>query len=75
MQDTIPKFLAGGFTVGNSRISDNGADVKLGDDTSGRFSVLGNGTSPNIVGGYKDNSVSAGKVGGTIAGGGNVVLA
>ena len=80
MQDTIPKFLAGGFTVGNSRISDNGADVKLGDDTSGRFSVLGNGTSPNIVGGYKDNSVSAGKVGGTIAGGGtssspNVVTA
>jgi len=69
-EDTVPKFLAGGVTVGNSRISDNGADVKLGDDTSGRFSVLGNGTSPNIVGGHKDNSVSAGKVGGTIAGGG-----
>ncbi len=78
--DNIPKFLAGGVTVGDSRISDNGTDTKLGDDASGRFSVLGNGISPNIVGGYKDNSVSAGGVGGTIAGGGvlsapNVVTA
>jgi hypothetical protein len=44
-------------------------DVTI-DVTGGGLNVLANGTSPNIVGGYGGNTVTAGAFGGTIAGGG-----
>jgi hypothetical protein len=75
-QDALPKFLPGGATLGNSRIVDNGASIALGDDATGRFTLLGNSGSPSLVAGLKDNSaigpLGASPIGETIAGGGQV---
>src|SRR5262249_50298552 len=73
-QDALAKFLPGGVTVGSSRVLDNGTTVTLGDDTLGRFSLIGSASSPSTVAGFKDNSATgpAGgpPIGETIAGGG-----
>jgi trimeric autotransporter adhesin len=70
-QDALPKFLAGGVTVGNSRIFDNGTDIKLGGDAFGQFSILGGlGLTPNIIAGHWENNAGPNAVGSTIGGGG-----
>jgi hypothetical protein len=51
----------------------NDTDVKIG-VTGGGLTVLANGTSPNIVGGFGGNSVASGAAGATIAGGGENLL-
>jgi len=67
----IPKFTAG-TSLGNSRISDDATNIVLGDSTLGSIRLLGNATSPNLIGGAANNSIASGTVGATIAGGGDV---
>jgi len=71
--NTVPKFTAA-TTLGDARITDDATNIILGDAGLGNFRVLGNATSPNIVGGRSANSVSIGVVGATISGGGAPVL-
>jgi hypothetical protein len=76
-QGSIVKFGPGGVTVGNSRITDDGTNIALGDDASGRLSVLGGASGiPSIIAGFKNNTGTTpdGQVakGATIAGGGQL---
>jgi hypothetical protein len=64
----LPKFT-GATTLGDSQISDDGTNVTIG-VAGGGLNVLGNATSPNIIGGSSGNSVTAGVFGATIGGGG-----
>src|SRR5262249_4379414 len=55
----VPKFT-GPTTLGNSRITDNGTTITLGD-----------ASSPNIIAGYSGNFVTVGVLGANIGGGGS----
>ena len=64
----LSKFT-GAMTLGDSQISDDGTDVTIG-VLGGGFRVLGNATSPNIVGGFSGNFVTSDVDSATISGGG-----
>ena len=64
----IAKFT-GPTTLGNSQISELGNLIRIGID--GGLTVMGNATSPNIIGGISGNSLAIGVVGSTIGGGGD----
>src|SRR3989338_5976640 len=70
----VPKFTPNGTTLGDARITDNATDIIRVDAGLGNFRILGNPTSPNIVGGHSTNNVLAGVVGATISGGGAPVI-